>query len=211
MRGGAIPSAMLFDPLTLRSVTLRNRVGVSPMCEYSSTDGFANDWHLVHLGSRAVGGAGLVMTEATAVEARGRISPSDLGLWKDEHVEALARVTRFVRAQGAVAGTQLAHAGRKGSTAAPWDGPRAVDERSGSGSKSMAEEIAPSRTTRNPTGAMKTAALRRSARSGRRSAARDRAAPDTPRGASARAASRCAGERDAAAPSVARCERRCGC
>jgi 2,4-dienoyl-CoA reductase-like NADH-dependent reductase (Old Yellow Enzyme family) len=131
VRGGAISSAMLFDPLTLRSVTLRNRIGVSPMCEYSSTDGFANDWHLVHLGSRAVGGASLVMTEAMAVEARGRISPSDLGIWKDEHVEALARVTRFVRAQGAVAGTQLAHAGRKGSTAAPWDAPRAVDAESG--------------------------------------------------------------------------------
>ena len=113
---------MLFDPLTLRSVTLPNRIGVSPMCEYSSTDGFANDWHLVHLGSRAVGGAGLVMTEATAVEARGRISPNDLGIWKDAHVEALARVTRFVRAQGAVAAIQLAHAGRKGSTARPWDG-----------------------------------------------------------------------------------------
>ncbi|HEX4406762.1 MAG TPA: NADH:flavin oxidoreductase/NADH oxidase [Polyangia bacterium] len=122
---------MLFDPLKLRSVTLRNRIGVSPMCEYSSEDGFANDWHLVHLGSRAIGGAGLVMTEATAVEARGRISPADLGIWKDAHVEALARVTRFVRAHGAVAGIQLAHAGRKGSTAAPWDGGRAVDANDG--------------------------------------------------------------------------------
>ena len=117
---------MLFDPLTLRSVTLRNRIGVSPMCEYSSTDGFANDWHLVHLGSRAVGGAGLVLTEATAVEARGRISPNDLGIWNDEHVEALARVTRFVRDHGAIAGIQLAHAGRKGSTTRPWDGGKPI-------------------------------------------------------------------------------------
>jgi 2,4-dienoyl-CoA reductase-like NADH-dependent reductase (Old Yellow Enzyme family) len=113
---------MLFEPFTLRGVTFRNRIGVSPMCQYSSADGRADEWHLVHLGSRAVGGAGLVMAEATAVEARGRISPQDLGLWKDEQIEPLARVTRFVRAHGAVAGIQLAHAGRKGSTARPWDG-----------------------------------------------------------------------------------------
>lgn len=96
------------------------------MCQYSSTDGFANDWHLTHLGSRAVGGAGLVITEATAVEARGRISPRDLGLWKDEHVEPLARVVRGIEAHGAVAGIQLAHAGRKASTSAPWEGGRPV-------------------------------------------------------------------------------------
>jgi 2,4-dienoyl-CoA reductase-like NADH-dependent reductase (Old Yellow Enzyme family) len=112
----------LFSPLTLREVTFRNRIAVSPMCEYSSEDGFADDWHLVHLGSRAVGGAGLVMTEASAVTAVGRISPGDLGLWKDEHIEALARVTRFVKAQGAVPGVQLAHAGRKASTDLPWRG-----------------------------------------------------------------------------------------
>ena len=117
---------MLFEPFTLRGVTLRNRIGVSPMCQYSSTDGFADDWHLVHLGSRAVGGAGLVMAEATAVEARGRISPQDLGLWKDEQIEALARVVRFVRAQGAVAALQLAHAGRKASVSRPWDGDKPV-------------------------------------------------------------------------------------
>jgi 2,4-dienoyl-CoA reductase-like NADH-dependent reductase (Old Yellow Enzyme family) len=122
---------VLFEPLQLRSVTLRNRVGVSPMCEYSSIDGFADDWHLVHLGSRAVGGAGLVMTEATAVEAPGRISPNDLGIWKDEHVDALARVTRFVRAHGAAVGIQLAHSGRKGSTARPWEGGKAVELASG--------------------------------------------------------------------------------
>jgi 2,4-dienoyl-CoA reductase-like NADH-dependent reductase (Old Yellow Enzyme family) len=113
---------MLFEPLKLRGVTLRNRIGVSPMCQYSSVDGFADDWHLVHLGSRAVGGAALVMTEATAVDARGRISPQDLGLWKDDHIEALARVTRFVRARGAAPGIQLAHAGRKASVARPWEG-----------------------------------------------------------------------------------------
>jgi 2,4-dienoyl-CoA reductase-like NADH-dependent reductase (Old Yellow Enzyme family) len=122
---------MLFDPLTIRGVTLRNRIGVSPMCQYSSRDGFADEWHLVHLGSRAVGGAGLVFTEATAVEARGRISPQDLGLWKDEHVAPLARIAAFVRAQGAAAGVQLAHAGRKASTGRPWEGGRPVDPPAG--------------------------------------------------------------------------------
>ena len=113
--------AHLFEPLALRSVTLSNRVAVSPMCEYSSDDGFANDWHLVHLGSRAVGGAGLVLTEATAVEARGRISARDLGLWKDAHVEFLSRIVRFLESNGAVPGIQLSHAGRKASTAVPWE------------------------------------------------------------------------------------------
>jgi len=112
----------LFSPLALRSVTLRNRIAVSPMCQYSALDGRANDWHLVHLGARAVGGAALVVFEATAVEARGRISPADLGLWEDGQVEPLARVARFVTAQGAVAALQLAHAGRKASVRAPWDG-----------------------------------------------------------------------------------------
>ena len=117
----------LFDPLPLRGVTFPNRIFVSPMCEYSSEDGFANDWHLVHLGSRAVGGAGLVMTEATAVTPEGRISPQDLGLWTDAHVEMLARIVRFVHAQGSVAGIQLAHAGRKASTHRPWSGSGRVD------------------------------------------------------------------------------------
>jgi len=107
-------------------VTLRNRIGVSSMCEYSSVDGFANDWHLVHLGSRAVGGAGLVMTEASAVTADGRISPNDLGIYRDEHVEMLGRIAAFVHEQGAAAGIQLAHSGRKGSTPRPWDGGVAV-------------------------------------------------------------------------------------
>lgn len=118
--------AGLFSPLTLRSVTLRNRVGVSPMCQYSSVDGLANDWHFLHLGSRAVGGAGIVIAEATAVTADGRISPADLGIWGDEHVEGLARCVRLIEANGAVAGIQLAHAGRKASTAPPWEGGHAV-------------------------------------------------------------------------------------
>lgn len=112
----------LFKPLTLRGATLPNRVFVSPMCQYSSEDGVATDWHLVNLGSFAVGGAGLVLCEATAVTANGRISPQDLGIWQDGHVEGLARLTRFVAEQGAVPGIQLAHAGRKASTRRPWDG-----------------------------------------------------------------------------------------
>ena len=112
----------LFSPFTLRGVTLRNRVGVSPMCQYSYDDGFANDWQLAHLGARAAGGAGLVIVEATAVEARGRISPKDLGIWTDAHVEPLARVARFIAAQGATPGIQIAHAGRKASTKVPWEG-----------------------------------------------------------------------------------------
>jgi 2,4-dienoyl-CoA reductase-like NADH-dependent reductase (Old Yellow Enzyme family) len=112
----------LFDPLPLRSLTLPNRIAVSPMCEYSSVDGLANDWHVVHLGSRAVGGAGLVLTEASAVSPEGRISPDDLGIWNDAHIEPLARITRFVRSQGAFAGIQLAHAGRKASTPSPFKG-----------------------------------------------------------------------------------------
>ena len=114
--------AHLFSPLRLRDVEMRNRIVVSPMCQYSSVDGFANDWHLVHLGSRAVGGAGLIILEASAVTPEGRISPDDLGIWKDEHIEMLARIFKFIESQGAVAGIQLAHAGRKASTSAPWKG-----------------------------------------------------------------------------------------
>ena len=110
----------LFSPLEIRGIAFRNRIAVSPMCEYSCKDGFANDWHLVHLGSRAVGGAALVLTEATAVEQRGQISPADLGIWKDDHIEPLARIAAFVRSHGAVPGIQLAHAGRKASTSQPW-------------------------------------------------------------------------------------------
>jgi 2,4-dienoyl-CoA reductase-like NADH-dependent reductase (Old Yellow Enzyme family) len=119
--------AALFEPLQLRDVTLSNRIVVSPMCEYSSEDGFANDWHVVHLGARAVGGAALVFTEATAVTPDGRISPQDLGIWKDAHVEVLARITAFIRQQKRLSGIQLAHAGRKGSTHRPWEGHGAVD------------------------------------------------------------------------------------
>ncbi|GGN93610.1 NADH:flavin oxidoreductase/NADH oxidase [Haloarcula pellucida] len=114
----------LFSPLDLRETTIPNRVMVSPMCQYSceNRDGLATDWHRTHLGSRAVGGAGLVMTEATAVEARGRISPADLGIWNDEHAAALEPITEFVRQQGSVPAIQLAHAGRKASTSRPWEG-----------------------------------------------------------------------------------------
>ena len=111
----------LFEPLSIRDVTFRNRIAVSPMCQYSSEDGYANDWHLVHLTSRAVGGAGLVFTEAAAVEPKGRISPSDLGIWSDGHAEALAKIVAMIHNFGAIAGIQLAHAGRKASTAVPWD------------------------------------------------------------------------------------------
>jgi 2,4-dienoyl-CoA reductase-like NADH-dependent reductase (Old Yellow Enzyme family) len=130
----------LFSPLQIGAVTLRNRVVVSPMCEYSSVDGFASDWHLVHLGSRAVGGAGLVFTEATAVLPEGRISPQDLGLWKDEHVAPLKRITDFLHAQGAHAGIQLAHAGRKASTHVPWQGEGAAGTEAGG----WREVVAPS-------------------------------------------------------------------
>lgn len=121
----------LFDPLAIRSVTLAHRLIVSPMCQYSSDEGFSNDWHLVHLGSRAVGGAALVFTEAAAVTPEGRISPHDLGIWQDAHIEGLARIVRFIHRQGAVAGIQLAHAGRKGSTARPWEGGRGLGIRTG--------------------------------------------------------------------------------
>src|SRR5262244_4019416 len=118
--------AHLFDPLTIRDVQFANRVFVSPMCQYSSTDGLPNDWHLVHLGSRSVGGAGLVMTEATAVAPEGRISPEDLGIWSDAHTERLAPIARFVRAAGAAPGLQIAHAGRKASVSAHWKGTQPI-------------------------------------------------------------------------------------
>jgi 2,4-dienoyl-CoA reductase-like NADH-dependent reductase (Old Yellow Enzyme family) len=123
----------LFSPLTIRGIEFKNRITVSPMCQYSSTDGFANNWHNVHLGSFAVGGASLIITEATAVSPEGRISPSDLGIWKDEHIAELKHITTFIEQQGAVAGIQLAHAGRKASHAEPWTGNAQIpvaDERS---------------------------------------------------------------------------------
>jgi 2,4-dienoyl-CoA reductase-like NADH-dependent reductase (Old Yellow Enzyme family) len=121
----------LFSPLKLRGITLKNRIAVSPMCQYSSIEGLANDWHLVHLGSRAIGGAALVFTEAAAVVPEGRISPDDLGIWKDAHVEPLSRITAFLRAHGSVPGIQLAHAGRKASTAVPWKGGGPLTEAEG--------------------------------------------------------------------------------
>jgi 2,4-dienoyl-CoA reductase-like NADH-dependent reductase (Old Yellow Enzyme family) len=116
----------LFEPWTLRGQTFRNRIFVSPMCEYSALEGLPTDWHLVHLGSRAVGGAGLVMTEATAVNPEGRISPGDTGIWSQPHADAFGRIAAFIRDQGAVPGIQLAHAGRKGSTEVPWRGGKAL-------------------------------------------------------------------------------------
>jgi 2,4-dienoyl-CoA reductase-like NADH-dependent reductase (Old Yellow Enzyme family) len=121
----------LFDPLTIRDLTFANRVFVSPMCQYSSENGYANDWHFVHLGSRAVGGAGLVLTEATAVLPEGRISPQDLGIWEDGHIEMLTKTVGFIHEQGSVAGMQLAHAGRKASTSRPWEGHNTVPESAG--------------------------------------------------------------------------------
>ena len=112
----------LHSEFRIKDISFRNRIVVSPMCQYSSVDGFANDWHLVHLGSRAVGGAALIIQEATAVSPHGRISPQDMGLWKDEHIEKLKSIVSFIHSQGAVAGVQLAHAGRKGSTRRPWEG-----------------------------------------------------------------------------------------
>lgn len=112
----------LFSPFTLRSVAFKNRIVVSPMCQYSSEDGFANDWHLVHLGSRAVGGAACVFTEATAVTPEGRISPEDLGIWSDAHIPFLSRIAEFISTHGAIPAMQIAHAGRKGSTLKPWEG-----------------------------------------------------------------------------------------
>src|SRR5271157_2213536 len=117
-----VPEVDLLSSLTIRGVTFRNRIVMSPMCQYIAEEGMASDWHLVHLGSRAVGGVALVMVEATAVTPEGRISPGDLGIWDDGHIDPLARIARFVHSQRAVAGIQLAHAGRKGSCDVPWNG-----------------------------------------------------------------------------------------
>src|SRR4051794_28598086 len=117
-----VPEVDLLTPLTIRGVTFRNRIGMSPMCQYCAEEGMADDWHLVHLGSRAVGGVGLVVVEASAVTRDGRITPGDMGIWDDRHVEPLARIAGFVQGRGAVAGIQLAHAGRKASCDPPWRG-----------------------------------------------------------------------------------------
>lgn len=135
----------LFSPFNLREITFKNRIVVSPMCQYSSLDGFANDWHLVHLGTRAVGGAGLVISEAAAVSPEGRITPSDLGIWKDEHIDFLKRITTFIELQGSVPGIQLAHAGRKASNDVPWKGGKALTD------KAAWQTLAPSNIAYAPT------------------------------------------------------------
>jgi 2,4-dienoyl-CoA reductase-like NADH-dependent reductase (Old Yellow Enzyme family) len=124
-------SSKLFSPLQIKSLTFKNRMAISPMCQYSATDGFANDWHLIHLGSRASGGTALIIQEATAVSLEGRISPGDLGLWKDEHIEKLQSINRFIVSQNAIPGIQLAHAGRKASVTEPWNGNKKLDETNG--------------------------------------------------------------------------------
>jgi 2,4-dienoyl-CoA reductase-like NADH-dependent reductase (Old Yellow Enzyme family) len=121
----------LFSPLVIKNITIKNRIVISPMCQYSSKDGFPNDWHLVHLGSRAIGGAGLVFTEATSVSPEGRITPGDLGIWKDGHIEGLKRITEFLHQHGAVSGIQLAHAGRKASCTVPQEGGKQLTEKQG--------------------------------------------------------------------------------
>ncbi|MBX9888416.1 MAG: NADH:flavin oxidoreductase/NADH oxidase [Flavobacteriaceae bacterium] len=124
-------SATLFTPLQIKDITFKNRIAIAPMCQYSSVDGFANDWHLVHLGSRAIGGVSLIIQEATAVSPEGRISPEDLGIWKDEHIEKLQQITKFISDQNAIPGIQLAHAGRKASVSAPWNGNKKLDTTQG--------------------------------------------------------------------------------
>jgi len=121
----------LMTPLTIRGLELRNRIVLSPMCQYSSIDGMADDWHLVHLGSRAVGGASVIFTEATAVTPQGRIAPGDLGIWDDKHIAPLERITQFIKRMGAIPAIQLAHAGRKGSCQAPWEGGAALSPQQG--------------------------------------------------------------------------------
>lgn len=120
-------SSLLFSPLLIKKITLKNRIAISPMCQYSAIDGFANNWHLVHLGSRATGGVGLIIQEATAVSPEARISPADLGIWKDEHIEKLKTINEFIVSQNAIPGIQLAHAGRKASVSAPWEGNKKLD------------------------------------------------------------------------------------
>lgn len=124
-------AVQLFSPLQIKSILFKNRIAISPMCQYSAQDGFANNWHLVHLGSRASGGAALIIQEATAVSPEGRISPSDLGLWKDEHIEKLQSINLFIVSQNAIPGIQLAHAGRKASMSEPWNGNLRLDESNG--------------------------------------------------------------------------------
>lgn len=138
--------SILFSTLNIKSITLKNRIVVSPMCQYSSDEGYANDWHLVHLGSRAVGGAALIFTEAAAISPEGRISPDDLGIWTDDHIQMLKRMTDFIHQQGSIAGIQLAHAGRKASTQSPWKGGKQIKEQDG-GWKTVAPSEIPFHNT----------------------------------------------------------------
>lgn len=124
-------STTLFTTLQIKDITFKNRIAIAPMCQYSAVDGFANDWHLVHLGSRAIGGVGLIIQEASAVSPEGRISPEDLGIWKDEHIEKLQQINQFISGQNSVPGIQLAHAGRKASVSAPWNGNKKLDATQG--------------------------------------------------------------------------------
>lgn len=135
----------LFTPLNIKNIEFKNRIAISPMCQYSAVDGFANDWHLVHLGSRAVGGAGLIMQEATAVSPEGRITPSDLGLYKEGHIEKMKSIAKFIHQNDAIAGVQLAHAGRKASCSIPWNGGNQLKERDGGW-----QTVAPSAIAFNP-------------------------------------------------------------
>lgn len=135
----------LFSPITIKNITLKNRIAISPMCQYTAVDGFANDWHLVHYGSRAIGGASLIIQEATAVSPEGRISPGDLGLYKEEHIEKLQNITDFIHQQGAIAGIQLAHAGRKAGCAVAWKGGRQLNLNEGGWTT-----VAPSAIAFNP-------------------------------------------------------------
>ena len=124
-------SSKLFSPLSIKSLTFKNRIAISPMCQYSAIDGFSNDWHLMHLGSRATGGAALIIQEATAVSPEGRISPGDLGLWKDEQIVKMQAINQFILSQNAIPGIQLAHAGRKASFSTPWEGNKKLDKNNG--------------------------------------------------------------------------------
>ncbi|MGZ3345799.1 MAG: oxidoreductase, partial [Caulobacteraceae bacterium] len=139
-----MPTPELLSPFTVRGLTLKNRIVISPMCQYSAIDGVVTDWHLVHLGRFAIGGAALVFVEATGVEARGRISPGDVGLWNDDQARALSRIADFLKANGAAAGIQLAHAGRKGSTRRPWDGGAELGDKDAAKGEAPWETIAPS-------------------------------------------------------------------
>jgi 2,4-dienoyl-CoA reductase-like NADH-dependent reductase (Old Yellow Enzyme family) len=153
-------SSKLFSSLQIKSITLKNRIAISPMCQYSAQDGFANDWHLVHLGSRASGGAGLIIQEATSVSPEGRISPGDLGLWKDDQIEKMQQINQFILSQKSVPGIQLAHAGRKASAAAPWNGGRKLDEAQG-GWDTVAPSAVAYHHTENPPVALDVAGIKK--------------------------------------------------